>query len=90
MIEFKKRFAKMLPYDRDQYINFLIDEPVSSIEWFGVSFQLDQTKTKINLAEFITLYQPWLKGVVSRFDQHAFWIVNHDKKDLAWFILHEY
>ena len=85
MIEFKKNFTGILPYDRHQYINFLFDEPTPSIKWFGVSFQLDNKETKINLTEFIKIYQPWLKEVILRFDQHSSWIVNHDKKDLAWF-----
>jgi hypothetical protein len=85
MIEFKKNFTKMLPYDRDQYIKFLFDEPNSSIKWFGVSFQLNERETEINLTEFIKIYQPWLKEVILGFNQHSSWIVNHDKKDLAWF-----
>ena len=52
MIEFKKAFTKMLPYDRHPYIEFLFDEPDSSVKWFGVSFQLDK-KEGISLTEFV-------------------------------------
>jgi len=85
MIEFKRNFTKMLPYDRHQYINFLFDEPDSLIKWLGVSFQLNERKSDINLTEFIKIYQPWLKELILGFNQQSSWIVNHDKKDLAWF-----
>ena len=41
MIKFNKNVKKVLPYDRQQYFNFFDDDFESSIEWYGVSFQLE-------------------------------------------------
>lgn len=84
MIKFIKAFKETLPYDRSQYIQFLFDESNSSVEWYGVSFQLDKKGRKINLPEFIQIYEPWLKRIISTFDRSSSWILNHDKKDFEW------
>lgn len=85
MVEFKKTFTKILPYDRHQYKKFLFEEPDSSDKWFGVSFQLNKDGKQISLAEFIEIYEPWFKKVILRLGSGSSWIVNHDKADLEWF-----
>ncbi len=40
---------------------------------------------ELNLADFITLYDPWFKKVISTFERGSSWIINHDKNDLEWF-----
>ncbi|WP_343555614.1 hypothetical protein [Sphingobacterium sp.] len=75
----------ILPYDRNDYIDFLVGEPIPSLNWYGVSFQVDPKGKEFNLADFITLYDPWFKMVISTFEQGSTWIINHDKKDLEWF-----
>jgi hypothetical protein len=35
MIEFKSKVEKVLPYDRQDYIDFLDDDAESSIKWYG-------------------------------------------------------
>ncbi|WP_324758355.1 hypothetical protein [Sphingobacterium thalpophilum] len=83
MIQFKKSFTDLLPYDRQQYIEFLFDEPDVSVKWYGISFQLDGRK--INLPEFIKIYTRWLRKVIETFDRGSSWILNHDKTDFEWF-----
>ena len=84
MIEFKKDINKVLPYDRKQYIEFLDDD--SSINWYGVSFQLHGRSTgkKIALTKYVKIYERLFKNVVLQLDNGSFWIVNHDDKDLKW------
>ncbi|WP_448137601.1 hypothetical protein [Sphingobacterium siyangense] len=75
----------ILPYDRNHYIDFLVGEPIPSVNWYGVSFQVDPKGKEFNLADFITLYDPWFKKVISTFERGSSWIINHDKIDLEWF-----
>ncbi|MDR3009486.1 MAG: hypothetical protein LBV59_16245 [Sphingobacterium sp.] len=75
----------ILPYDRNHYIDFLFGVPISSVNWYGVSFQVDPKGKEFNLADFITLYDPWFKKVTSTFERGSSWIINHDKIDLEWF-----
>jgi hypothetical protein len=87
MIEFKKNVNKALPYDRRQYIEFLIDDFEPSTKWYGVSFQLPGgfEGREIDLTEYIEKYESWFKNIILRFDNGSFWIVSHDDKDLNWF-----
>ena len=75
----------ILPYDRNHYIDFLFGVPISSVNWYGVSFQVDPKGKEFNLADFIALYDPWFKKVISTFERGSSWIINHDKNDLEWF-----
>lgn len=83
MIKFKNTFTDILPYDRDQYIEFLFEEP-NLVKWYGVSFQLNKKDKTISLPEFIQVYEPWLKKVILTFDRGSLWILNHDKNDFEW------
>ncbi len=85
MIEFKKNVKKILPYDRGQYIEFLDDDFDSSIDWYGVSFQINKEGQKISLTEFVETYEPLFRNILSTLDNGSFWIVNHEDKDLDWF-----
>lgn len=85
MIEFKKNVKKILPYDRGQYIEFLDDDFDSSINWYGVSFQINKEGQKISLTEFVETYEPLFRNIISTLDNGSFWIVNHEDKDLDWF-----
>ncbi|MDR0262522.1 MAG: hypothetical protein LBJ04_04785 [Sphingobacterium sp.] len=77
--------TNILPYDRSHYIDFLVGEPISSVNWYGVSFQVRDKGKEFNLADFIPLYDPWFKKVISTFERDSTWIINHDKIDLEWF-----
>lgn len=87
MIEFKKSFKNLLPYDREQYIEFFDEGFDSSIKWYGASFQLPSVSEgrKIRLTKFVEIYECLFKNIVSKLDNGSFWIVNHDDKDLKWF-----
>jgi len=85
MIEFKKNVKKVLPYDREHYMNFFDDDFDSPIEWYGVSFLLGNEGKKNGLAEFAETYECLFKNIILKLDNGSFWIVNHDDKDLAWF-----
>ena len=88
MIEFKKNFNKLLPYNRKQYIEYLAADADSSIKnWYGVSFQSPMTggKKGMTLQEFVKSYERLFKKVVLKFGNESFWVVNHDDKDLEWF-----
>jgi hypothetical protein len=85
MIEFKKRFKKILPYNRQHYIEYLDNDFDSPVEWNGVSFQLNRKNEAIDLIEFVKNYESLFKKVVSKFGNDSIWIVNHDDKDMKWF-----
>lgn len=85
MIEFKKNVKKILPYNRGLYIEFLDDEFDSSIDWYGVSFQINKEGQKNSLTDFFETYEPLFINVISTLDNGSLWIVNHEDKDLDWF-----
>jgi hypothetical protein len=85
MIEFKKNPQKLLPYDREIYIDFLGDEVDSSLKWYGFSFQLYKSEKKTGLVEFVENYEQFFKNIILKLDNCSAWIVNHDDKDLKWF-----
>lgn len=87
MIEFKKNFKKLLPYDRKEYVEFFDDDSDLLKKWYGVSFQIphNSEEKKITSTEFVEVYNDLFKKVVMKFDNGSFWIVNHDDKDLNWF-----
>jgi len=84
MIHFKQQTEKLLPYDRANYIDFLYDEPNIMPNWFGVSFQISDSKRQ-TLNGFVKEYQSWFNDLLSYFKEKSLWIVNHDKTDLDWF-----
>ncbi|MBK0379060.1 hypothetical protein [Mucilaginibacter segetis] len=87
MIKFIKNVKKVLPYDRDEYIDFFGDHFYSYTEWFGVSFQLPGGYEGGNISEteYLEAYETWFKTVISQFGNSSLWTVNHDKRDLEWF-----
>ncbi|HEY5587451.1 MAG TPA: hypothetical protein VIK86_00685 [Candidatus Paceibacterota bacterium] len=85
MIEFKRNVKKVLPYDRQQYLDYLFDEGDSTIKWYGVSFQLENDGRNVRLTEFVEIYESLFKNIVLKFDNGSFWIVNHDFKGSVWF-----
>lgn len=84
-IEFKEKFEELLPYDRENYIEFLDDDFKFSSKWCGLSFQLVCDEKEIDLPKFIESYESIFKRVILKFDQNSFWVVNHDDIDLDWF-----
>lgn len=86
MIEFKKNFKKILPYDRQRYLDFLDEDFDSSTKWYGVSLQLPggYEGRKISLTEYLEAYERWFKAIILQLDNGSIWIVNHDYKDLQW------
>jgi hypothetical protein len=86
MIEFRKSFKKALPYDREEYIDFLGNHFYSYTEWYGVSFQLPggYEGRDISLTEYLEAYEGWFKNVILQLDNGSVWVVNHDR-DSKWF-----
>ncbi|HTM65816.1 MAG TPA: hypothetical protein VL093_05835 [Flavipsychrobacter sp.] len=101
MIKFEKDVQSMLPYNRQQYIDWFDDDVESSTQWFGVSFQLgdNMLKTftaeqfarlktellKASTVEIVKIYRPLVENIISAFSENSEWIVSHDDEDLAWF-----
>ena len=95
MERFVKEVSNVLPYDREQYLDFFdedVDLPNPTPRWFGVSLQLasiQNQKLSVSTNEIIEhsidLLLLALKTIVSMLDKSRFWIVNHDDKDMEWF-----
>lgn len=86
MIEFKKSFKKLLPYDREEYIDFLGNHFYSYTEWYGVSVQLPggYEGRDIGLTEYLEAYERWFENIILQFNAST-WVVNHGKRDAIWF-----
>jgi hypothetical protein len=87
MVKFRKNVSRLLPYNRKQYKKFLFSDSDVSVKWYGISFQLPiyVEGKDVTLAEYIHAYKPFFEGVISKLDNGAFWIINHDKNDQNWF-----
>jgi hypothetical protein len=84
MINFKPQTEELLHYDRANYIEFLYNEPNIMPNWFGFSYQIDDSKPK-TLNGLVKEYQSWFNNLLSYFNDNSLWVVNHDKIDLDWF-----
>ena len=85
MIEFKKDVNKLLPYDREQFSYFIDDDFKSLVKWYGVSFQLGCDERKIELSEYLSVYEPFFTNLILKLDKGSSWILNHEYKDFKWF-----
>ncbi len=87
MVEFIKNVKKALPYDREEYIDFLGYKFYTYVKWYGVSFQLPGgfEGRDISLTEYLESYESWFRNVILQFDSTSSWIVNHDDRDDIWF-----
>lgn len=83
MIEFKKNIDKILPYNKGQYFDFLDDDLDTASEWDGISIQIANNKTEVDLN--IDRYIEIFKAILLKFDQDLPWIINHYYKDMNWF-----
>ena len=87
MIQFKKDFKKILPYNRAEYISYLRDDTYTNLNWHGLAFQLpgNSEGQDISLKKLVDLYEPLFKNIVLRLDNRSAWIVNHEGYDWKWF-----
>jgi hypothetical protein len=96
MVKFEKDLTNMLPYDREQYLDFFDDEVDAlnpTLRWYGISLQLDKIRnqklynvTNDIVEQSIDLLEASFKTIVSKLDQGLFWVINHDDKDMDWFL----
>ncbi len=86
MVDFKRDFEKILPYNRTKYLGYQADTDFS-VKWFGVSFQVVEIADQKNASfeQYLKLYEPLFKNMVLAFDDISSWIVSHDIKDRPWF-----
>lgn len=83
MIEFKKNIGKILPYNKEQYFDFLDDDLDITSNWNGISIQVADNKTDVDLN--IDRYIEIFEFIILKFDQDLPWIINHYYKDMYWF-----
>jgi hypothetical protein len=85
MIEFKSDVEKILPYDRKSYSGYQAGNDVS-VKWYGVSFQVLEIADQENASfqQYLEMYEPLFKNIVSDFGNGSSWIVSHDR-DVQWF-----
>lgn len=86
MIKFIENSEELLPYDREHYIDFLDDDFDSDTKWCAVSLQLNNEEEKISLTQFIDVFKSIFINIVLKLNNGFSWIVNHDDKDMKWFI----
>jgi hypothetical protein len=85
MIEFKKVINKILPYNREQYFDFLDDDCDSQSYWYAVSFQIKSRDERQVDIKNVDVFESLFKNLILKLDNNSCWIVNHDDKDLKWF-----
>jgi len=86
MIEFKLDVEKILPYNRKNYLSYMADNDDFSVKWYGASFQVVEIADQkdASFQQYLEMYEPLLKNIVSNFDNRSSWIVSHDR-DVPWF-----
>ena len=77
----------MLPYDREEYLDFFGYRFYRYTQWYGVSFQLPggYDGRHIGLTEYMGAYEQWFKDIIVQLDNGSHWIVNHDRRAHIWF-----
>ena len=85
MITFDKEVEMLLPYDRDQYLDFLEDDSILLVKWYGLSFQINGNDEHISLIEYIDSYEYFVKELISNLNNNSNWIVNLEDKNFEWF-----
>jgi hypothetical protein len=85
MIEFKRDFEKILPYNRKNYLGYQADTD-SSVKWYGASFQVVEIADQkdASFQQYLEMYEPLFKNMVLDFGNGSSWIVSHDR-DMQWF-----
>jgi hypothetical protein len=86
MIEFKRNVEKLLPYNRKNYLGYQAGEDLS-IKWYGVSFQVLEIADRedASFQQYLEMYEPLFKNMVSAFDNDSSWIVSLDIDGRPWF-----
>jgi hypothetical protein len=86
MIEFKRDFEKILPYNWKNYLGYQADNDFS-VKWYGASFQVFEIADNkdADFRKYLEIYEPLFKNIVSAFDNSSSWIVSHDIKGAPWF-----
>lgn len=82
-MEFKKKTDKILHYNEKEYFNFLDDHLDTASSWCGISIQIKDNKTDIDLSIFG--YIEIFKSIIFEFDTGLPWIIKHYYKDMNWF-----
>jgi len=84
-IDFKR---KVLPYNREHYIEFLDDDFIPNNGWNALSFSI---KSKANsLIQSLELLELFLKNAIIALDSGNNFIINHDDKDTKKIIFHHF
>lgn len=86
MLKFEKNNKSLLPYDREHYIDYLDDDFDAETKWCAVSIQMSNEDKKNSLSKFIEVFEAIFKNVISKLDNGTSWIINHDDKDMKWFL----
>jgi hypothetical protein len=89
MIEFKRNFEKLLPYNRKNYLGYQAGAG-SSVKWYGVSFQVTEIADQkdasyASFQQYLEMYEPLFKNIILDFDNDSSWIVSHDWHGRPWF-----
>jgi hypothetical protein len=76
----------MLPYSREQYLNFLDDDDLTpSVKWYGLSFQINGNEEPVSLMEYINSYDFFFKELILNLKNNSYWIVNLEDENCDWF-----
>ncbi len=85
-MKFIENFEELLPYNREHYIDFLDDDFDAETKWCAVSLQINSENGETSLSKFVDVFGLIFKNVVLKLDNGVSWIINHDDKDMNWFL----
>jgi hypothetical protein len=88
MIHFKniEESKNLLPYNKEQYFDFLDDENELSNNWSAVSFQVLGRKEREMDMKDINIFEPLFINIIKQLDDETPWILNHFYTDYPWFM----
>ncbi len=96
MIKFKKNIEKHLPYDRENFLDFLSSYPMDGTPppktygWYGVSIENNMFKDKDRFAktkditQFIDSYSPIIHDLILSLCLSKKWVINHVHPASRW------
>ncbi len=81
----EKHSAVTLPYNKEQYFNFLDTDHNGPSDWHAVSFQVlgsDERNVEVKNADVL---EPLFKNIIATLDNGAPWIADHFFRSEKWF-----
>jgi hypothetical protein len=85
MTKFINRNTEILPFDKEDYLNFLDEDFSGKNNWKGFSMQISSNKNWTD-EEKINRIKLLFEQIIREVNSNQEWIIKHDDKIMPWFV----